>query len=115
MSIRLTDDDQFPHCPECETNVLVAGNKARRRTTVDDSFECYGCGLTFNRDAIMSNTTPTAPTYLTATCVECNDGQAYRTFKLSRGDGDEAVAVYACEDCGHEALLDLDPERADEE
>lgn len=53
--------------------------------------------------------------FLTATCVECNDGQAYRTFKLSRGDGDEGVAVYACEDCGHEVRLDLDPEQPDEE
>ena len=50
--------------------------------------------------------TPTAPTYFTAGCVGC---EAPRTFELEDADSDDGTAVYECEDCGHEAHLDLDP------
>lgn len=49
----------------------------------------------------------TVQRYLRATCIECED---QRHFDLDRGDGDRAVGVFTCRKCGHEVVVDLDPE-----
>jgi DNA-directed RNA polymerase subunit RPC12/RpoP len=48
----------------------------------------------------------TAPSYITATCVDCG---AYRTFEMYDASTTESRAEYRCEDCGKLAVLDLDP------
>lgn len=37
------DDHEYPDCPNCETNLLVAGNQAH-----GPDFRCFGCHETFN-------------------------------------------------------------------
>lgn len=48
----------------------------------------------------------TAPSFFTATCVSC---EAPRTFQLTDGDTTGGIGYYTCEECGHEAKLDLTP------
>lgn len=38
----LSDDADYPDCPNCGTNVLVA-----KDTDPDRDWQCYGCGESF--------------------------------------------------------------------
>jgi len=49
----------------------------------------------------------TAPTHITATCVECDAHS--QTFKLTDADTDRVEAYYDCQECGHTITLTLCP------
>lgn len=104
-------DDRYPACPDCQTDLLVDGCQG---ATLGHDYICQGCGRLFDRHDSMTDDTPSAPRYLTATCVSCSgatdtDGREYRTFKLESAYPKRGLAVYSCEGCGHAVELHLDP------
>lgn len=44
--------------------------------------------------------------FLNQTCIDC---EKQRQFELNKSLGGSSEAVYECEVCGHEVMLDLDP------